>query len=141
MTRVATPGNEEFLLHIAEYGTANHMEYFVKEYQRCKLLQNAIEHENREQHKELTWHQDGVRKVHHHCSLTTSEGVQVIKALEIIQAESKRKKAEVNVNSNNVSAETRSDEKGPEEQLSQAYCQRELQQRINSWTGLEHLSI
>ncbi|MFT5804576.1 MAG: hypothetical protein ACI9R8_001622 [Candidatus Paceibacteria bacterium] len=58
MTRVANPENEAFLLQIAEYGTANHLEYLVRKYQRCKRLQDSLEDNRWKQHKELAWHQD-----------------------------------------------------------------------------------
>jgi hypothetical protein len=48
MTRIA----------IAEYGTANHMEYLVRRYQRCTRLQKPNEDESWQQQKVLKWHQD-----------------------------------------------------------------------------------
>lgn len=38
MTRVATPENESYLMMIAKYGTAQHMERLVKQYKRVKHL-------------------------------------------------------------------------------------------------------
>jgi hypothetical protein len=109
MTRVATPENEEFLLQIAEYGTANQMEVLVRKYQHCKRLQDLNEEECWEQQKDLSWYQDETGMYVINALLPPEEGALVIKALEIIQSENKRKKAheiEVNVDSNNVSAET-----------------------------------
>ncbi|MFT7245318.1 MAG: hypothetical protein ACI82A_002686 [Candidatus Azotimanducaceae bacterium] len=126
MTRVANPENEAFLLQIAEYGTANHLEYLVKKYQRCKRLQDPLEDDSWRQYKELSWHQDETGMYIINARLPPEEGALVIKALEIIQAENQRKKDEaiidaeantetetdtetettVNVDSNNVSAET-----------------------------------
>jgi hypothetical protein len=40
ITRVATPENEEYLLMIARYGTAAHVEGLVSKYRRCKRLQD-----------------------------------------------------------------------------------------------------
>jgi hypothetical protein len=111
MTRVANPENEAFLLQIAEYGTANHLEYLVRKYQRCKRLQDPLEDDSWKQHTELAWY----------ARLPPEEGALVIKALEVIQAENKRKNDDamidaeakiettVNVDSNNVSAETFND--------------------------------
>jgi hypothetical protein len=116
MTRVATPENEAFLLQIAEYGTANQMEVLVRKYQHCKRLQDPNEAENWKQQKNLSWHQDEAGMYVINARLPPEEGALVIKALEIIQAENKRKKVQenidvvpetkVNVDSNNVSAET-----------------------------------
>jgi len=58
MTRVVNPENEAFLLQIAEYCSANHLEYLVRKYQRCKRLQDPLEDDSWMQHKELAWHQD-----------------------------------------------------------------------------------
>ncbi|MFT5047832.1 MAG: hypothetical protein ACI8UP_004832 [Porticoccaceae bacterium] len=58
MTHVANPENEAFLLQIAEYGTANHLKYLVRKYQRCKRLQDSLEDAHWRRHRELAWHQD-----------------------------------------------------------------------------------
>ena len=39
MTRVATPENEAYLMHIAENGTAAHIELLMKKYEYCKRLE------------------------------------------------------------------------------------------------------
>jgi hypothetical protein len=124
MTRVANPKNEAFLLQIAEYGTANHLEYLVRKYQRCKRLQDSLEDDCWSQHKELAWHQNETGMYIINVRLPPEEGALVIKALTIIQAEHQRKKDDaiihakakrettVNVDSNNVSAETFNDKPG-----------------------------
>ena len=52
MTRIADETNEDYLLMIANHGTAHHVEKLVSQYRRCKRLQdldNANEvHKNRE---------------------------------------------------------------------------------------------
>ena len=117
MTRVATPENEVFLLQIAEYGTANHMEYLVRKYQHCKRLQEPDEDEIWKCQKDLSWYQDASGMYVINARLPPEEGALVIKALEIIQAEDRRNceveaegkavdETEPNVDSNNVSAET-----------------------------------
>jgi hypothetical protein len=55
MTHVANPENEAFLLQIAEYGTANHLKYLVRKYQRCKRLQDPLEDARWGRHRELAW--------------------------------------------------------------------------------------
>jgi len=119
MTRVATPENEQFLLQIAEYGTANHMEFLVRKYRYCKRLQEPRDSENWKRYKDLGWYQDETGMIVINARLPPEEGALVIRALEIIQAENRRKKeeveeviepddeeVEVKVDSNNVSAET-----------------------------------
>jgi hypothetical protein len=95
MTRVATPENEKFLLQIAEYGTANHMEFLVRKYQYCKRLQEPRDSENWKRYKDLGWYQDETGMIVINARLPPEEGALVIRALEIIQAENRRKKEEV----------------------------------------------
>ena len=45
MTRVATLENEDYLLNIAQHGTAAHVERLVRQYRRVERLE-ALEHEN-----------------------------------------------------------------------------------------------
>jgi hypothetical protein len=84
MTRIATPENEAFLLQIAEYGTANHMVYLVRNYQRCTRLQEPNEDESWQQQKVLSRHQDETGMYVINARLPPEEGALIIKALEII---------------------------------------------------------
>jgi len=58
MTRVATAENEEFLLQIARYGTATHVERVVRNYRKVKRIE-ALQHDN-ERHalRKLYWYTD-----------------------------------------------------------------------------------
>ena len=116
MTRVATSENEQFLLQVAEHGTANHVEALVRKYRYCKRLEEPRESENWKRYKELSCYQDETGMIVIKAHLPPEEGALVIKTLEIIQAENRKKKEEVEeiikeepevkVDSNNVSAET-----------------------------------
>ena len=58
MTRVATPKNEDYLLMIAQHGTAVHVERLVRNYRRVKRIE-ALEKENtRHAQRELHWNVD-----------------------------------------------------------------------------------
>jgi len=113
---VATPENEQFLLYIAEHGTASHMEFLVRKYRYCKRLQEPRESENWKRYKDLHCYQDEMGMTVISARLPPEEGALVVRALELIQAENRRKKEEVEeavvkemevkVDSNNVSAET-----------------------------------
>ncbi len=59
MTRVATPKNEEYLLHIAHHGTAAHVEKVVSNYSRGKRLEILFADNNRHAHRALSWYMDG----------------------------------------------------------------------------------
>ncbi len=140
MTRVATPQNEKFLLQIAEHGTANHMEFLVRKYQYCKRLQEPKESENWKRYKDFGWYQDETGMYVINVRLPPEEGALVIKALEIIQAENKKKKqdmavrenVEVKVDSNNVSAETISQRSFSEGMLKEDF----LADRASAFTHL-----
>jgi hypothetical protein len=58
MTRVATIENEDYLLGIARYGTAAHVERLVRQYRKVKRLE-ALERDN-ERHvmRQLDWYFD-----------------------------------------------------------------------------------
>ena len=66
MTRVATPENEPFLMQIAEYGTANHIEFLVRKYALCKRLDNPKDDDWRLD-KMLNWFQDAAAAA---CTVT-----------------------------------------------------------------------
>ena len=61
MTRVATPDNEDYLLMIAEHGTAHHVETLVRGYRRAKRLNDPelanAQHDSRS--FEYHWDDDG----------------------------------------------------------------------------------
>jgi hypothetical protein len=58
MTRVATPENEEYLLMIAQHGTASHMEQVVSKYRKVqRTCADSAEREQRDARK-LLYYQD-----------------------------------------------------------------------------------
>ena len=82
MTRIAKPENEECLLMVARYGTAQHIEKMVRNCRRCerqRLLQ-----EDRRNHalRELSWHidEDGCWVMK--GRITPEQGALIQKALE-----------------------------------------------------------
>ena len=103
MTRVATPQNEEYLLMIAEHGTAAHVERLVRGYRSVKRTE-ALEAENlRHDLRELCWFIDDDGSYVLKAQLTPEQGARVVQALNAAMegpsnGESKEHK--------NVSAET-----------------------------------
>jgi hypothetical protein len=53
MTRVATDENEEYLLMIAQHGTASHMEKLVRKYQMVERLQQPDLEEQQYESRQL----------------------------------------------------------------------------------------
>lgn len=89
MTRVATTDNEDYLLMIAHYGTAYHVETLVRKYRRAKKLQDL--QEASKQHDERTmqvyYEHDGA--IRFHVRLPAEKGALVLKAIELAVEEQK----------------------------------------------------
>jgi predicted restriction endonuclease len=80
MTRVATNENEDFLLTIAEHGTASHMEQVVKKYQR---VERSAEQKHAQLKKLVSYvDDDGMYVIH--ARLPAEEGEQVVNAIEAV---------------------------------------------------------
>ena len=94
LTKIATPKNESFLLNIAEYGTAHHMEKLVKAHRRVEHTLNAEElkqdtakedHKKEDQQKEnrsVVCYQDNDGMWIIHAKLPPEEGSLVAKTLK-----------------------------------------------------------
>ena len=82
MSRVATPDNEDFLLTIARYGTASHVEDQVRLYRKTKRIE-ALQQENlRHAHRSLSWYVDDDDSWIFKGRFTAEQGVLIKKALE-----------------------------------------------------------
>lgn len=82
MTRVATPDNEDYLLMIADHGTASHVERLVRNYRQVKRTE-ALEAENlRHDLRELTWHFDDDGSFVIKARLTPEQGARFRQALQ-----------------------------------------------------------
>ncbi|MDZ7841647.1 MAG: DUF222 domain-containing protein [Gammaproteobacteria bacterium] len=82
MTRVATPDNQDYLLMIADHGTASHVERLVRGYRQVKRTE-ALEAENqRHDLRELTWHWDDDGSFVIKARLTPEQGTRFRQALE-----------------------------------------------------------
>ena len=95
MTRVATTENEEFLMTIAERGTAANVEFLAQKYQLCKRLRisrenNTDEEDDWKRDTEFTWYQEETGMYVLRVRLPPEEGALVIKALDLIVAENKK---------------------------------------------------
>ena len=98
MTRVATPENEDYLLMIAQHGTASHMEQVVSKYRKVqRSCADSAEREQRDA-RNLLYFQDDDGMWVIHARLPAVEGALVVKAIdavvEPIQAEQRRQALE-----------------------------------------------
>ena len=83
ITRVGNEQNEEYLLSIAEYGTAAHVERLVRAYRRCEEAQELSRERRQQQNRRVTFrhHDDGSLILT--CHLPAEVGALVMKALDI----------------------------------------------------------
>ena len=84
MTRVATPSNEDFLLRIAEYGTASHVEKVVSKYRRVQRSDDEAQENEQDNARKLVYFQqeDGMWVIH--AKLPPEAGSLVVKAIEAV---------------------------------------------------------
>jgi len=81
MTRVATPQNEDYLMMIADHGTAHHVERLVRNYRKVKRSE-ALERDN--QHhalRELNWYIDDDGSYVFKARLSPEQGARIAQAL------------------------------------------------------------
>ncbi|MEM6584045.1 MAG: DUF222 domain-containing protein, partial [Pseudomonadota bacterium] len=115
MTRVATPQNEDFLLRIAQHGTASHVEKAVAKYRSVQSKDAEREERECDEARELVYYQneDGMWVIH--AKLPAEAGELVVKAIEAIarpeqearqRAEQEAKQEAPKNDEENVSAET-----------------------------------
>ncbi|MBP6700881.1 MAG: DUF222 domain-containing protein [Halioglobus sp.] len=86
MTRVATARNEDYLLHIARYGTASHVEGVVRRYRKVQQQNvEAVEH-RQDNERQLVYYQDDDGMWIIHAKLPPEAGALVVKAIEAVAA-------------------------------------------------------
>lgn len=83
ITRVANADNEDFLLMVAEHGTAHHLEKLVAKYRRVEKLQDADYAEEIHHNREVTYYYDHDGCLVLQARLPVEQGELVLKALEM----------------------------------------------------------
>ena len=94
MTRVATPENEDYLLHIARHSTASHIEKVVGKYQKVQRTMHDKAEADQEAARKLVYYQDDDGMWIIHAKLPAEEGSLVVKALEAVARPIQREKQE-----------------------------------------------
>ncbi len=123
VTRVATPENEDFLLMIAQHGTASHMEQVVSKYlgvQRSMAREAELDQAEAslQEQRELVSYQDSDGMWVIHARLPAEEGSLVVKAIAAVTAPLLKEKRDQQLRPDNgVSAETRSNLELPVDEL------------------------
>jgi Domain of unknown function (DUF222)/HNH endonuclease len=98
MTRVATPQNEDFLLRIAQHGTASHVEKVVGKYRSVQTTDEEAEEREQDNQRKLVYYQDQDGMWVIHARLPPEAGALVVKAIEAVATPAQAEK--------DVSAET-----------------------------------
>ena len=83
ITRIADESNEDYLLMIAEHGTAHHVEKLVSKYRTAKRLQDVEIANEQYNHREVThfYDHDGCLVIK--ARLPAEQGTLIVKALEM----------------------------------------------------------
>ena len=81
MTRVATVDNEDYLLMIAQHGTAYHVETLVRKYRRVMRLADDAGKQHDERSLRVCYEPDGTIVLH--ARLPAEKGALVLKAIEM----------------------------------------------------------
>ena len=82
MTRVATPQNEDFLLRVAQQGTASHVEKVVGRYKRIQVNDEDAQECEQDNERKLVYYQDQDGMWVIHARLPAEAGALVVKAIE-----------------------------------------------------------
>ena len=83
ITRVAKAETEDYLLMIAEHGTAQHVENFVRAYRRCQEAEELSREARQQQNRRVSFRYDDDGSLVLDCRLTAEAGVRFMKALDV----------------------------------------------------------
>jgi hypothetical protein len=83
MTRIANRKNEDYLLMIAQHGTAYHIEGLVGRYRRCERLRDSQTANRQQACREVWYSYDHDGSLVFHGRLPPEQGAMVLKALEM----------------------------------------------------------
>jgi hypothetical protein len=83
ITRVAITETEDYLLMIAEHGTAQHVEKLVRAYRRCQDAEELSREARQQQSRCVSYRYDDDGSLILSCRLPAEAGARVMKALEL----------------------------------------------------------
>jgi hypothetical protein len=83
ITRVGHEHNEDFLLSIAEHGTAAHVERLVRAYRRCQEAEELSREQQQQQNRRVVFRYDDDGSLILTCHLPAEVGAVVMKALDV----------------------------------------------------------
>jgi len=83
ITRIGNAGNEDYLLSIAEHGTAAHVEKLVRAYRRCQEAEELSREQLQRQNRRVSFRHDDDGSLVLTCHLPAETGALVMKALDL----------------------------------------------------------
>jgi hypothetical protein len=83
ITRVGNAANEDYLLSIAEHGTAAHVERLVRAYRRCQEAEELSRAQRQQQNRRVIFRHDDDGSLILTCHLPAEVGALVMKALDV----------------------------------------------------------
>ena len=83
ITRVASAETEDYLLMIAEHGTAQHVEKLVRAYRRCQDAEELSREARQQQSRGVSFRYDDDGSLILNCRLPAEAGARLMKALEL----------------------------------------------------------
>jgi uncharacterized protein DUF222/HNH endonuclease len=83
ITRVGNAGNEDYLLMVAEHGTAAHVENLVRAYRRCQEAEELSREQRQRQNRRVNFRYDDDGSLILTCHLPAEVGALVMKALDV----------------------------------------------------------
>src|SRR5215510_9961741 len=83
ITRVGNYANEDYLLSIAEHGTAAHVERLVRAYRRCQEAEELSREQRQQQNRRVSFRFDDDGSLILTCHLPAEAGAMVLKALDV----------------------------------------------------------
>jgi hypothetical protein len=83
ITRVGSSANEDYLLSIAEHGTAAHVERLVRAYRRCQEAEELSREQRQRQNRRVSFRYDDDGSLILTCHLPAEAGAMIMKALDV----------------------------------------------------------
>jgi hypothetical protein len=83
ITRVAKAETEDYLLMIAEHGTAQHVEKLVRAYRRCQEAEELSREQRQQQDRRVSFRYDDDGSLILDCRLPAEAGARFMKALDV----------------------------------------------------------
>ncbi len=83
ITRVGEANNEDYLLSIAEHGTAAHVERLVRAYRRCLEAEELSREQRQQENRRVSFRYDDDGSLILTCHLPAEIGARVMKALDV----------------------------------------------------------